>query len=53
MTNLPPVAIGACSTLGTGNGEMAPGRWGKTHLTFGDAQTVAMLDRAGGPDKER
>jgi hypothetical protein len=47
------VVAGARSTLNTGNGEDAPGLWAKTHLAFGDAQTVAMVDRAGGPDKER
>jgi hypothetical protein len=53
VTNLRPVAIRARSGPGTGNGESAPRYWGNTHLAFGDARTVAMLDPAGGPDKER
>jgi hypothetical protein len=42
-----------CSTPGDGTGENAPRRFDNTHLAFGDAQTVAMLDLAVDRDKER
>jgi hypothetical protein len=53
VTNLLPAVVWVRSIPGTENGESGPRRWGMTHLAFGDAQTVAMLDPAGVADKER
>jgi hypothetical protein len=53
IASLRTVVARAGSTLGTWSDEDVRWRWDNTHLAFGDARTVAMLDLASGADKER